>query len=81
MFDGWLSGQMMSPLLTQTPVERLVESDVACGHNAANCWVVDQVPVGVGRVTDQTPAKAVSSILRRCENELCTYDGQPKIRK
>ena len=51
-FGGWMSGLMVVPLLTQTPVERLVKSDVAGGDDSTRRWVVDQVPVGVGCVAD-----------------------------
>jgi hypothetical protein len=40
------------PLLTQTPVESLVKPDVTGGDDSTCCWVVNKVPVGVGRVAD-----------------------------
>ena len=58
-FDGRLSGQSggKCPLLTQTAVERLIETNVACGDNASRGRVVDQVAISVGRVTDVNALK------------------------
>jgi hypothetical protein len=53
-FDGRLSGQHIGgcPLLTQTAVERLIETDMASSYNTPCGWVVYQIAIGVGRVTD-----------------------------
>jgi hypothetical protein len=53
-FDGRLSGQSggKCPLLTQTAVEGLIKTDMAGGDDTSGGWVVHQIPVGVGRVSD-----------------------------
>ncbi len=58
-FNGRLSGQSggKCPLLTQTAVERFIETNVTCGDNAPRGRVVDQVAISVGRIADVNALK------------------------
>ena len=56
-FSGWVSGLVVVPLLTQTPVESLVKPDVAGGDDPTCRWVVNQVPVSVGCIADHDSGK------------------------
>ena len=41
--DGWLSGHFgrRIPLLTQTPIKRFIESDLASGDDLTRLWVIN----------------------------------------